>query len=289
MSTQAPPGGPPVVTNPWASLRRFTAARIALGRAGVSLPTAAQLEFQLAHAQARDAVHTALDVAALQAQLLAAGFDALTLHSAAIDRSTYLQRPDLGRRLDEACRQALRDRLRADQHGGIDTARDGLPIRHDEAYDVAFVIADGLSALAVQQHAAPLLAHTAALLRAEGWRIAPVVIVRQGRVAVGDEIGELLQATIVAVCIGERPGLSSPDSLGVYLTHSPRVGCVDSQRNCISNVSPAGLPIAAAAAKLYYLLSESRRRKLSGVDLKDESAAPTALAGDTRSFLTDAE
>jgi ethanolamine ammonia-lyase small subunit len=242
------------VPDPWTQLRELTAARIALGSAGAGLPTARHLEFQADHARARDAVHAALDVDALAGQLAAAGLDVIHLHGAAPDRSTYLQRPDLGRRLDDDSRVRLE---------GIGSG----------PYNAVFVVADGLSALAVQRHAAPVLADATARLRAEGWRIAPIVIVRQGRVAIGDEIGGLLGARLAAVLIGERPGLSAPDSLGVYLTHDPRPGRVDAERNCISNIRPEGLPYAAAAHKLAWLMTEARRRALTGIALRDESPA----------------
>jgi ethanolamine ammonia-lyase small subunit len=259
---------PPVTAAGWQGLRRYTAARIALGRAGHSLPTGPHLAFQLAHAQARDAVHLPFDAAGVAASLQANGFETLSLHSAAADRPIYLQRPDLGRRLDDASRQQLLAR-----RAGRSTA---------ERFDVAFVVADGLSALAVHQNAAPLLAAITARLAADAppWRTAPVALVSQGRVAVGDETGELLDANAVVVLIGERPGLSSPDSLGLYITWAPRTGLTDASRNCISNVRPAGLSIDAAAAKLHYLLAESRRRQLSGVALKDETEAPPASLGD---------
>ena len=252
--------------DPWAPLRELTAARIALGSAGGSVPTARQLEFQADHARARDAVHAALDAEALAERLAAAGLPVLHAHGAAPDRAVYLQRPDLGRRLDDASRARL-----ADACAG--------------ACDAAFVVADGLSARAVERHAAPLLADVAGRLRAAGWRMAPVVIVRQGRVAIGDEIGALLGAGLVAVLIGERPGLSAPDSLGVYLTHDPRPGRVDAERNCISNIRPEGLPCAAAAHTLVWLMTEARRRALTGVALRDESPpflfseAPARIAG----------
>ena len=249
---------PPVIPNPWQALRRFTAARIALGRAGTSLPTDAHLAFQLAHARARDAVHLPFDAAAVAAAIEARGLATLCLHSAAGDRHTYLQRPDLGRRLDAASRTRLQ----------------ALPA----GCDLAFVVADGLSALAVHQHAAALVAATCMRLAPQGWRLGPVVLVHHGRVAIGDEIGELLGAGLVAVLIGERPGLSSPDSLGVYLTGSPRVGLTDANRNCISNIRPAGLGIEAAADKLVYLLTQARARGLTGVGLKDEAGA-AALPG----------
>lgn len=259
-------GPPAVIANPWQALRRFTAARIALGRAGTSLPTAAHLEFQLAHARARDAVHLPFDAAGVAAAIEALGLATLRLHSATADRHTYLQRPDLGRRLDAASRGQLQ----------------ALRVEPPPA-DLAFVVTDGLSALAVHAHAAALIAATGARLAPLGWRLAPVVLVHHGRVAIGDEIGELLGAGLVAVLIGERPGLSSPDSLGVYLTASPRVGLTDASRNCISNVRPAGLAIEAAADKLVYLLTQARARGLTGVGLKDEADAAALPLGGTAS------
>jgi ethanolamine ammonia-lyase small subunit len=242
------------VPDPWAPLRELTAARIALGSAGAGLPTARHLEFQADHARARDAVHAALDADALAADLSAAGLDVIHLHSAAPDRATYLQRPDLGRRLDGDSRARLEEMGR-------------------EGCDAVFVVADGLSAHAVQRHAAPVLAEAAARLRAAGWRMAPIIIVRQGRVAIGDEIGALLGAKLAAVLIGERPGLSAPDSLGVYLTHDPRPGRVDAERNCISNIRAAGLKPSEAAGKLLWLLAAARRLGATGVALKDEQPA----------------
>lgn len=241
--------------DPWPLLRSFTTARVGLGRAGVSLPTGAQLAFQLAHAQARDAVQSALDVEQLRRALVEQGFDVLTLHSAAPDRPTFLQRPDRGRRLDDPSAQLLADRA----------------ANAPEGYDAAFVIADGLSALAVERHAASLLAALWPALEREEWRLAPLCIVEQGRVAISDEIGALLGARLVVILLGERPGLSAPDSLGAYLTYAPRVGNTDAQRNCVSNIRKQGLSYAAAAHKLSYLLREARRRRLSGVGLKDEA------------------
>lgn len=257
---------PAVVTNPWSGLRRYTPARIALGRSGVSQPTAAQLAFQLAHAQARDAVHRPLDGAAVARGLAALGLPTLRLHSAAADRPIYLQRPDLGRRLDEASDQLLRARPR------------------DPGADLALVIADGLSALAVERHAVPLVAALRARL-GERWRLAPAAVVAQGRVAVGDPIGAALGAAAVAVLIGERPGLSSPDSLGIYLTWAPRPGRTDAERNCISNVRPEGLAVAEAARRLAWLLEAARARGLTGVMLKDESTPAPALGSGSRNFL----
>jgi len=234
-------------------LRDYTSARVELGRAGNSLPTRALLEFQLAHAKARDAVHLPLAVQSLVLELKAKNIPSTPLASAAANRDEYLKRPDLGRRLREDSRERL-----ASLHSD---------------YDAAFVIANGLSALAVHRHAVPLLD---LLLRLD-WSIAPVAIVEQGRVAIGDEIGELLGARMVVVLIGERPGLSSPDSLGAYLTWQPRPGRTDAERNCVSNIRAEGLGYAAAAHKLLFLMNESRRLKLSGVRLRENAA----LVGDS--------
>ena len=260
LTRMSAPIEPPVIGNPWAQLRRFTAARIALGRAGISLPTQPQLAFQLAHAQARDAVHLALDVERLlqdvrDARLLPAN-ECVVLHSAAANRLEYLQRPDLGRRLNQASVEQLKTLAQASSA---------------DRFDIAFVLADGLSALAVAQNAVPLMVSVFGLLAAVNYRIAPLSIVRQGRVAVGDEVAALLGARLVVLLIGERPGLSSPDSLGAYLTSAPAVGLTDASRNCVSNIRPAGLKFDDAAHKIYYLVTEMMRRELSGVALKDES------------------
>ncbi len=262
----------PVIPDPWQALRQFTAARIALGHTGVSQPTSAQLDFQLAHARARDAVHLALDTDTLSREMETAWPEAgpcKVLHSAAADRNVYLQRPDLGRRLAPDARAALAA-LRASAV-------------EDRPYDVVFVIADGLSALGVVQNAAPFLQLLRPRLLAQGWAIAPPSIVLQGRVAVGDEVGALLGAKIVVVLIGERPGLSSPDSMGLYITWAPTVGMTDERRNCISNVRPAGLGYDEAVERLHYLLSEARRRELTGVGLKDETGGSLAPDGATGS------
>ncbi|WP_191632973.1 ethanolamine ammonia-lyase subunit EutC [Pseudomonas fluorescens] len=251
---------PPVdQPNPLLGLRRLTPARIALGRTGTSMPTHAQLDFQYAHAQARDAVHLPFDHAALGSQLAARGRESLLLHSAATDRNSYLQRPDLGRKLSEASAQTLRD-LAAANPGGV---------------DLAIVVADGLSALAVHRHTVPFLTRMEEQIEAEGWSVSPVVLVEQGRVAVADEIGELLGAKMVVILIGERPGLSSPDSLGLYFTYNPKIGLTDAYRNCISNVRLEGLSYGMAAHRLLYLMREACRRQLSGVHLKDEAQVQT--------------
>jgi ethanolamine ammonia-lyase small subunit len=247
----------PDAADPWRALERFTTARIGLGRAGGSIPTAPLLEFQLAHARARDAVHAELDTSSVETALAADGYQALVLDSAAPDRRTYVQRQDLGRILSHEARARLEARQQPAQ-----------------PYDVAFVFADGLSALSVQQHAVPLFRHIAPRLANAGWSLGPVCVVRQGRVAIGDEIGALLPARLSVMFVGERPGLSSPDSLGIYLTWDPVPGRSNAQRNCISNVRPPeGLSYAAAAHKLWYLMAEARRRRLSGVGLKENAPA----------------
>jgi ethanolamine ammonia-lyase small subunit len=257
------PKSTPVVANPWRGLRRFTSARIALGRAGVSLPTQPQLDFQFAHAQARDAVHTPLDIQGMQAQLTEKGYEVIHLHSAVADRHSYLQRPDLGRRLDQDSRRRLEALAKT-------SASDAPP---PQGCDVSLVVADGLSARAIHENAVPTLDAALPKMQEQGWRISPVALVEQGRVAIGDEIGEVLNAAMVVVLIGERPGLSSPDSLGIYFTYAPRVGLNDSHRNCISNIRPAGLSYEEAAHKLSYLMREAHKRKLSGFSLKDEAEA----------------
>lgn len=228
--------------DPWAFLRRHTTARIALGRTGDALPTARLLEFQRAHAEARDAVHAAFEPRRITAALPGQRF--AEVHSAAADRSTYLQRPDLGRRLATA-----------------------LP---PDPCDAVFVVGDGLSARAVHDHAAPLLA--AALPCLAGWRLAPIVLAHQARVALGDQIALALGARLVAMLIGERPGLSAADSLGVYLTWAPRPDTTDAERNCISNIRPGGMSIAAAAELLVFLMHEARRLGLTGISLKADGA-----------------
>ena len=241
-----------IVAPAWsARLRSLTPARVGLGRSGVSQQTRDLLDFARAHAQARDAVHSRLEAAALALaiQEITRG-DVLRLHSMATDRGVYLQRPDLGRRLDEASHAVLAN-LQAD------------------SWELAFVIADGLSALAVERHALPLLREL--LLQVEARRLAPVCVVEQGRVAIGDEIGAALGVQLCVVLIGERPGLSSPDSLGAYITWQPQQGRTDAERNCISNIRAEGLSYSQAAAQLTYYLTEARRRRLTGIALKDAS------------------
>jgi ethanolamine ammonia-lyase small subunit len=236
----------------WPALRRATPARIGLGRSGTALPTSAHLDFQLAHALARDAVHAVFDPAQIAAAIERAGLDPVMLHSAASDRAIYLRRPDLGRRLD------------AD-------SRETLAARAPNPTDIVFVIADGLSATAVHAHAGALLQATVARLDG-ALRIGPVAIVTGGRVAIGDEIGGIRGADLAAVLIGERPGLSAADSLGVYLTWQPAPGTVDAARHCLSNIRPRGLPIAEAAERLVGLIAAARRHRMTGVALSSRLA-----------------
>jgi ethanolamine ammonia-lyase small subunit len=235
----------------WARMRQLTAARIGLARSGASLATGPLLDFRLAHARARDAVRATLDTAQLTEALAPVGQPLLTLASAAVDKETYLMRPDLGRTLAPDAEATL-------------AANAG-------AFDVAFVVSDGLSAQAVQSHAPALLKHAAAELKVEGWRIAPIVIVVRGRVALGDRVASFLRAPCVAVVIGGRPGLSAPDSMGAYLTWQPRAQTSDAERNCISNIHPGGIACTVAAFKLLQLLRAMRARGFSGVRLKDET------------------
>src|ERR1700733_14431743 len=223
------------------ALRSYTPARLGLERTGVGLATRPLLDFQLAHARARDAVHGAIDVRMLCDELRRSDLLALALESKAKDRTTYLRRPDLGRALSE----------------------DSAALLTPGEYDVVFVIADGLSALAVERHTLRLMREILPLIA--GWRLAPVCVVEQGRVAVGDAIGEALHASLAVVLIGERPGLSSPDSLGVYITWGPRRGIKDAERNCISNVREEGLGYAAAANRLHYYMQESSRLHMTGL------------------------
>ncbi len=231
-----------------ARLRALTPARVGLGRTGVSLATRDLLDFQRCHALARDAVHARLDAASLARTLGAiAGGSVYRLHSAAADRAAYLQRPDHGRHLDDAGRELLARR-----------AQTGA--------ELAIVAADGLSALAVERHAAPLIEELLAHL--DGWKLGPLCVVEQGRVAIGDEIGELLGAQAVLMLIGERPGLSSPDSLGAYITWQPQPGRTDAERNCISNIRTEGLGYAQAAAQIAAILNAARRQRITGVALQ---------------------
>jgi ethanolamine ammonia-lyase small subunit len=233
------------------ALQEFTSARIAIGRVGTSIPLKQSLEFKLAHAHARDAVYSELDINNLTDVLKQFDLPVLHLHSRVNDRRQYLQRPDLGRRLND---------------GSLDLLRD----YHPET-DIAIILADGLSATAVNENAVGLLQALIPQLLAAGFKMSSMSIVEQGRVAIGDDIGHGLKAKLSLVLIGERPGLSSADSLGAYLTYNPKPGLTDEMRNCISNIRPGGLIYKKAAKKIFYLVSEAFKRKLSGVDLKDNA------------------
>jgi ethanolamine ammonia-lyase small subunit len=268
------------VDNSWHVLRQYTAARIGLGRAGISVPTQHLLAFQLAHAQAQDAVHLPLNTSLLVEEINSKpeceSITPLIAHSQVIDRSHYLQRPDLGRRLNVDSVELLKNYAAA----------------KDDPYDLAIVIVDGLSSFAIQKNSAPLLHHLTQRISQQSFsdqnicRLAPVVIVKQGRVAIGDEVGALLNAKSVLVFIGERPGLSSPDSLGVYLTWAPKVGLTDESRNCVSNIRPEGLAYNEAVTKIFYLLSEAHLKKLTGIHLKERSQeTENPLLQDDKNFL----
>lgn len=254
-----------VTESPWAEWRSVTPARLALGRVGAGMPTDEVLRFGWAHAMARDAIHAALDVPKLEAALRDQGWSVMHVHSHAPDRVTYLRRPDLGRVLDPHEGAKLR---------ALDVAAGGICI----------IIGDGLSSLAVDRHAVPLLAALRPLLK-DDLAGSPVVIATQARVALADEVADLLNAKLSIMLIGERPGLSSPDSLGIYITHAPFKGRSDADRNCISNVRPEGLSYAAAAFKLAWLVRQALQRGLTGVDLKDESDL-VLLTGKTQPAVT---
>jgi ethanolamine ammonia-lyase small subunit len=245
-------------------LRELTPARVALGRSGASLPTGAWLKFALDHARARDAVHASFDATALLAETGDLGLEALAVSSCAGSRGDYLRRPDLGRRLDQASTQRLADFAAT---GGC---------------EVALVIGDGLSPTAVHAHAAALLRRLIPRLAAAQITIARAVVANGARVALGDEIGARLGARMVLVLIGERPGLSAPDSLGAYLTFAPEMGLTDADRNCVSNIHRAGLNHDQAAVKIAWLMREGLARKVTGVALKDESGdgTPHVIAQD---------
>ncbi len=238
----------------WQFLQNYTPARIARGRAGHSLPTAELLKFQSDHAQARDAVYSEIQISSLQEAFMSNfKIEVLSLQSEVKSRSQYLQRPDLGRTISQISRETL-------------SKKDA-----SEA-DICFVIADGLSAKAINEHSFPFLQLLLPKLQADNWKIAPICIVEQGRVAIADEIGFLLKSNIVVILIGERPGLTSADSMGAYITYQPKLGLTDESRNCVSNIRPEGLNYVLASEKIFYLLNEIKGKKISGVQLKDEMA-----------------
>jgi ethanolamine ammonia-lyase small subunit len=243
----------------WQFLQNYTPARIARGRTGHSIPTSELLKFQADHAQARDAVYSELDIANLN-ESISKAFDLqiINLKSEVKNRPQYLQRPDLGRTLSQESREEL------------------IGISSSES-DICFVIADGLSAEAINQNALPILENLIPKLTTINWGIAPICIVEQGRVAIADEIGFLLKSEIVVILIGERPGLTSPNSMGAYITFRPHVGMTDESRNCVSNIRPEGMVFQLATDKILYLLAEMKSKKLSGVGLKDEYSQVTFL------------
>jgi ethanolamine ammonia-lyase small subunit len=256
-----------IADDPWINLRRFTEARIGLGRSGSGMPTSEVLKFSMAHAQARDAVKTPIDWSDVEKGLQALGLETLRIASAAADRDTYLRRPDLGRRLSPESRQLLADRA-------------------PSPTDVLIVIGDGLSSTAITANAVAAVAAFLPHARRNEWKLGPVLLATQARVALADDAGEFLKARTAVMLIGERPGLSSPDSLGAYLTWEPRVGRKDGERNCISNIRSGGVSADEAAFKIAWLLREAFRRRLTGVNLKDESnyqlevgQRPAALSG----------
>jgi ethanolamine ammonia-lyase small subunit len=266
------PGG--ITTNSWHTLRKFTNARIGLGRAGVSQSTSDQLAFQLAHACAQDAVKKPINWSVVETPLQALNIPILRLHSQAADRNTYLQRPDLGRCLSPESKEDL------------NRWRESNPDSKKGPVDICIVIADGLSAFAVEQQAPLMVKQFIADISnldnpCSDKKSSVICLVNQGRVAIGDEVAELLDAKLLNVFIGERPGLSSPDSLGIYFTYQAQTGFTDAQRNCISNIRPQGLSFAEASQRLIWLMNEAQRLKLSGVQLKDESLIDAELVTDT--------
>jgi len=240
-------------SDPWVDLRKLTTARIALGRAGGSLRTRSRLDFRLAHSKARDAVWSPFEPEMLASELRVYWNDVVVLESAVTDRAEYLRRPDLGRRLAPGDREKLLSLLAG-----------------EKAYDLVIIVSDGLSTLAATTQTAPLISALLPLLTTDGWTIAPLVVVRNGRVAIQDEIGEICRARISLMLIGERPGLGSTDSMGAYFTHSPGKAKTDADRNCVSNIRQEGINPSDAARKLCHLLNASRKLGISGVNLKDD-------------------
>jgi ethanolamine ammonia-lyase small subunit len=250
----------PESDDPLTILKRFTNARIALGRAGISLPVKAHLEFQLAHALAKDAVNIPLDFVSLERQLTEQGNKTLLLQTQAGDQQNYLQRPDKGRLLNQLSVQF------------IEQVATQIPTP-----EIALIVADGLSSKAIDKHAVPFLKLLIPKLEGLGFSLSPLCLVEHGRVAIGDPIAEIFSAQMSVILIGERPGLSSPDSMGIYFTYRPKVGSTDAERNCISNIHENGLNYQTAIQKLLFLINEARRLKISGVHLKDETQADSSM------------
>jgi len=249
--TLSPKVADPVIQDPWVKLRAFTDARIALGRAGVGIPVGETLSFRLSHARARDAVHTRFDAQSVAERIRGLGLETVQVESAAENRAEYLTRPDLGRRLSPRSETLLEQ-------------------MNCPPCDLAIVVGDGLSSRAIHENAIPFLTEFVPMCRKAGIGIGPVCVASQSRVALGDAVGQRLYAKVVAILIGERPGLSSPDSMGIYMTWETKEGTTDEARNCISNIRSAGMRPTAAALKLAYLVGESLTRKISGVNLKDD-------------------
>ncbi|VXA54893.1 Ethanolamine ammonia-lyase light chain [Acinetobacter proteolyticus] len=252
----------------WETLKQFTDARIAIGRAGCSIPTRALLDFQLSHAQAKDAVFQCLNIELLSEQLQQLGLNPIHVKSQAEYKELYLKRPDLGRLL---CSHSIEQLQQVKSDG--------------QSYDICIVIGDGLSARAIEENALPFIQALIQPFSEQCWSLAPVVIATGSRVALGDEIAEIFQARMLIMLIGERPGLSSPDSMGLYYTWGAHSGCLDSQRNCISNIRPAGLSIPIATQRLLALMHNSKRLGFSGVDLKDEHVVPIVAEHHQRRLL----
>ena len=241
-----------VVQDQWVSLRSYTDARIALGRTGVSIPLKENLDFRLAHAYARDAVYASLELKNLVDGMESFKLPILQLQSQCANRSEYLQRPDWGRKLNDISKDILQS-----MSGGV--------------YDVAIVVADGLSAVAINEHLLPFLELLIPQLNKNKYSIAPISLVEQARVAIADEVGSLLNERLTLILIGERPGLTSPNSMGAYITYNPQIGITDERWNCISNIRPEGLIYVVAVEKIIYLINQSINLKLSGVALKDNT------------------
>lgn len=253
----------------WKKLKQFTDARIALGRTGCSLPTKVLLDFQLAHAQAQDAVYQKLDTHYLSEHLSKQFIESILVESNAKDKQTYLKRPDLGRQLSKDSKERLVNKFS----------------NKAEKYDVCIVVGDGLSARAIESSAISFILSLAKQIQQEDWALAPVIIATGSRVALGDDVAEILKAPMLVMLIGERPGLSSPDSMGVYYTWDAHTGSTDAQRNCISNVRTAGLSIPIATQRLIKLMKNSKQLGFSGVDLKDEHQVPNIQQTDSSQLL----